>query len=492
MELYELTVHELMDKLNKKEITSEDITKSYVSRINEKEDNIEAFVTVLSEEAENKAKEIDQKIEKGEITNKLAGIPIGIKDNICTKGIKTTCASKMLEDFVSPYNATVMDKINAENLITIGKLNMDEFAMGGSTENSYFKKTKNPWNLSKVPGGSSGGSAAAVASQMVPWALGSDTGGSIRQPASFCGIVGLKPTYGLVSRYGLVAFASSLDQIGPITKDVRDSAILLNIIAGHDKKDSTSVDMPKKDYEKALTGNIKGLKIGVPKEFFGEGINEEVKESLKQAIETYKKLGAEVEEFSLDIAKYALATYYIIACAEASSNLGRFDGIRYTYRAKDFKDLKDLYKKTRSEGFGAEVKRRIILGTYVLSSGYYDAYYKKAQQVRTLVMNEFNKGFEKYDVILTPTSPTVAFGIGEKSNNPLEMYLADICTVSINIAGLPGISIPCGVDKEGMPIGMQLIGNRFQEETILNAAYSFEQEYKFREKYKPQFKGGIE
>lgn len=492
MELYELTVHELMDKLNKKEITSEDITKSYVSRINEKEENVEAFVTVLSEEAENKAKEIDQKIEKGEITNKLAGIPIGIKDNICTKGIKTTCSSKMLEDFISPYDATVMDKINAENLITIGKLNMDEFAMGGSTENSYFKKTKNPWNLNKVPGGSSGGSAAAVASQMVPWALGSDTGGSIRQPASFCGVVGLKPTYGLVSRYGLVAFASSLDQIGPITKDVRDSAILLNIIAGHDEKDSTSVEMPKKDYEKALTGNIKGLKIGVPKEFFGEGINEEVKKSLKQAIETYKELGAEVEEFSLDIAKYALATYYIIACAEASSNLGRFDGIRYTYRAKDFKDLKDLYKKTRSEGFGAEVKRRIILGTYVLSSGYYDAYYKKAQQVRTLVMNEFNKGFEKYDVILTPTAPTVAFGIGEKSNNPLEMYLADICTVSINIAGLPGISVPCGIDSEGMPIGMQLIGNRFQEETILKAAYSFEQEYKFREKYKPQFKGGIE
>ena len=386
MELYELTVHELMDKLNKNEITSEDITKSYVSRINEKEDDVEAFVTVLSEDAENKAKEIDQKIEKGEITNKLAGIPIGIKDNICTKGIKTTCSSKMLEDFVSPYDATVMDKINAENLITIGKLNMDEFAMGGSTENSYFKKTKNPWNLSKVPGGSSGGSAAAVASQMVPWALGSDTGGSIRQPSAFCGVVGLKPTYGLVSRYGLVAFASSLDQIGPITKDVRDSAILLNIIAGHDEKDSTSVDMPKKDYEKALTGDIKGLKIGVPKEFFGEGINKEVKESLKQAIETYKKLGAEVEEFSLDIAKYALATYYIIACAEASSNLGRFDGIRYTYRAKNFKDLKDLYKKTRSEGFGAEVKRRIILGTYVLSSGYYDAYYKKAQQVRTLVI----------------------------------------------------------------------------------------------------------
>mgnify|MGYP000360466620 FL=1 len=488
MELYELTVHELMDKLNKKEITSEDITKSYVSRINEKEDNVETFVTVLSEEAENKAKEIDQKIEKGEITNKLAGIPIGIKDNICTKGIKTTCASKMLEDFVSPYNATVMDKINAENLITIGKLNMDEFAMGGSTENSYFKKTKNPWNLTKVPGGSSGGSAAAVASQMVPWALGSDTGGSIRQPASFCGIVGLKPTYGLVSRYGLVAFASSLDQIGPITKDVRDSAILLNIIAGHDEKDSTSVDMPKKDYEKALTGDIKGLKIGVPKEFFGEGINEEVKKSLKQAIETYKKLGAEVEEFSLDIAKYALATYYIIACAEASSNLGRFDGVRYGHRAEEYSNVKELITNSRTEGFGPEVKRRIILGTYVLSSGYYDAYYKKAQQVRTLVMNEFKKVFDNYDVILTPTSPTVAFDIGSKINDPLAMYLADICTVSVNIAGLPGISIPCGVDSEGMPVGMQLIGNRFAEDTLLNAAYTFEQKIKFREKYKPEFK----
>ena len=485
MELYELTVHELMDKLDKNEITSEDITKSYVSRINEKEDDIEAFVTVLSEDAENKAKEIDQKIEKGEITNKLAGIPIGIKDNICTKGIKTTCSSKMLEDFVSPYDATVMDKINAENLITIGKLNMDEFAMGGSTENSYFKKTKNPWNLSKVPGGSSGGSAAAVASQMVPWALGSDTGGSIRQPSAFCGVVGLKPTYGLVSRYGLVAFASSLDQIGPITKDVRDSAILLNIIAGHDEKDSTSVDMPKKDYEKALTGDIKGLRIGVPKEFFGEGINKEVKESLKQAIETYKKLGAEVEEFSLDIAKYALATYYIIACAEASSNLGRFDGIRYGYRTPNYTNLKELFKNSRSEGFGSEVKRRIILGTYVLSSGYYDAYYKKAQQVRTLVKQEFKKAFEKYDVILTPTSPIVAFDIGTKSSNPMEMYLSDICTVPVNIAGVPAISIPCGVDSNNMPIGMQLIGNYFDEETILNAAYTYEQATNFRSKYRP-------
>ena len=322
----------------------------------------------------------------------------------------------------------------------------------------------------------------------MPWALGSDTGGSIRQPASFCGVVGLKPTYGLVSRYGLVAFASSLDQIGPITKDVQDCAMLLNLIAGHDEKDTTSENKEKIDYTKCLKNDVKGLKIGVPKEFFGEGINEEVKDSLEKAIEKYKELGAEVEEFSLDIAQYALATYYIIACAEASSNLGRFDGIRYTYRTPEYKNLKELYKKSRSEGFGPEVKRRIILGTYVLSSGYYDAYYKKAQQVRTLVMKEFNKGFEKYDVILTPTAPTVSVDIGSKSNNPLEMYLADICTVSVNIAGLPGISIPCGVDKQGMPIGMQLIGNKFCEETILNAAYTYEQATEFRKKYQPQFK----
>ena len=490
MEITELTVHELMSKLKNKELTSSEITKAYVDRIKEKEPEVEAFVTTLTDEAIKKAEEIDKKIESGEIKGELAGIPIGIKDNICTKGIKTTCSSRMLENFVSPYDATVTEKINNENMIKLGKLNMDEFAMGGSTETSYFKKTKNPWDLSKVPGGSSGGSAAAVASNMVPWALGSDTGGSIRQPSGFCGTVGLKPTYGLVSRYGLVAFASSLDQIGPITKDVRDSAILLNLIAGHDEKDTTSVNMEKKDYEKASKNDVKGLKIAVPKEFFGEGINEEVKAGLEKAIEKYKELGAEVEEISLDIAKYSLATYYIIACAEASSNLGRFDGIRYTYRTKEFKDLKEIYKKSRSEGFGAEVKRRIILGTYVLSSGYYDAYYKKAQQVRTLVTKEFDKAFEKYDVILTPTAPTVAFGIGEKSNNPLEMYLADICTVSVNIAGLPGISIPCGVDNNGMPIGMQLIGNKFCEETILNAAYTFEQATNFRQTYKPEFKGG--
>ena len=487
MDITELTVHELQEKIKNGELTTKEILQAYINRIDEKEKDVQAFVTTLTEEAEKK-EEVHKKIESGEIEGDLAGIPIGIKDNICTKGIKTTCASKMLEDFISPYNATVMEKINDENMILLGKLNMDEFAMGGSTEHSYFKKTRNPWDLNRVPGGSSGGSASAVAAGMVPWALGSDTGGSIRQPASFCGVVGLKPTYGLVSRYGLVAFASSLDQIGPITKDVKDSAILLNIIAGHDKKDTTSVNIEKKDYVKALKNDVKGLKIGVPKEFLAEGTQPEVKGKIEEAIQIYKELGAVVEEISLDVAKYSLATYYIIACAEASSNLGRFDGIRYGYRAKDYKDLNELFVKSRSEGFGDEVKRRIILGTYVLSSGYYDAYYKKAQKVRSLVMNEFIKAFQKYDVLLTPTSPTVAFKIGEKTSNPLEMYLSDICTVSVNIAGLPGISIPCGVDSNNMPIGMQLIGNKFQEETILNAAYTFEQKLKFREKYKPEFK----
>ena len=491
MDITELTVHELKDKLDKKELTIKEITKAYVNRIEEKENDIGAFVTELTSEAIKKSEEIEKKIKNNEKLGEYAGIPIGLKDNMCTKGIKTTCSSKMLENFISPYDGTVVNKvINEENMINLGKLNMDEFAMGSSTESSYFKKTKNPWDLSRVPGGSSGGSAAAVAANMVPWALGSDTGGSIRQPASLCGVVGLKPTYGLVSRYGLVAFASSLDQIGPITKDVKDAAILLSIIAGHDEKDTTTANIPKKDYTKALTNSVKGLKIGVPKEFFGEGINEEVKEALKKAIEKYKELGAIVEEISLNVAEYSLATYYIIACAEASSNLGRFDGIRYGYRTKNFEKLKDIYVNSRSEGFGAEVKRRIILGTYVLSSGYYDAYYKKAQQVRTLVKNEFAKNFEKYDVILTPTSPITAFKIGEKSENPLEMYLSDICTVSVNIAGLPGLSIPCGIDKNGMPIGMQLIGKPFDEETILNAGYTYEQATNFREKYKPTFKKG--
>ncbi len=483
MEVYELTVHELLEKLDKNEITKEEILTSYQNRINEKEKDVQAFITITDNEAKEQLQ--TEKIKNN--PSKLAGIPIGIKDNICTKGVKTTCASKMLEDFVAPYDATITEKLNEAGLISLGKLNMDEFAMGGSTEHSYFKKTKNPWNLNKVPGGSSGGSAAAVAAGMVPWALGSDTGGSIRQPASFCGIVGLKPTYGLVSRYGLVAFASSLDQIGTLTKDVKDSALLLNVIAGHDKKDTTSANKEKEDYVQALKNDVKGLKIGVPIEYFGEGINEEVKESINQVIEKYRQLGATVEECSLDVAQYALATYYIIACAEASSNLGRFDGIRYGYRTKNYENLKDIYRNSRSEGFGSEVKRRIILGTYVLSSGYYDAYYKKAQQVRTLVKNEFAKNFAKYDVILTPTASNVAFDIDSKVDNPLEMYLADLCTVPVNIAGLPGISIPCGLNHEGMPIGFQLIGKPFEEATILNAAYTYEQNTNFKSN-KPQFK----
>ena len=492
MNITELTVHELQEKIKNKELTITEITKAYIDRIKEKEPEVQAFITELTEDGMKQAEEIQDRIDRGENVGKLAGIPIGIKDIICTKGVKTTCASKMLENFVVPYDATVMNKINAEEMINLGKLNMDEFAMGGSTEYSYFKKTRNPWDLSRVPGGSSGGSAAAVAANMVPWALGTDTGGSIRQPASFCGVVGLKPTYGLVSRYGVVAFASSLDQVGVFTKDVQDCAELLNVIVGYDEMDSTSVDVGSKDYTKSLQKDVKGLKIGVPKEFYGEGINPEVKASLEKAIDEYKKMGAEVEEFSLDIANYALATYYIIACAEASSNLGRYDGIRYTYRSPEAKTLKEIYKKSRSEAFGAEVKRRIILGTYVLSSGYYDAYYKKAQQVRTLVMNEFNKAFEKYDIIVTPVSPTTAFKLGERSTNPMEMYLADICTVSVNIAGLPGMSVPCGVDSQGLPIGMQIIGSKFSEETIIKAAYAYEQATNFREKYKPTFKGGVQ
>ena len=488
MNITDLTVHELKEKIKNKELTITQVNEAYVNRIVEKENDVNAFVTTLTDSALEKAKEIEEKVNNGEITSEFAGIPIGIKDNMCTKGVKTTCSSKMLENFVAPYDATVIEKINAEGMINLGKLNMDEFAMGTTTEHSAFKITSNPWDLNKVPGGSSGGSAAAVAAGMVPWALGSDTGGSIRQPAAFCGIVGLKPTYGLVSRYGLVAYASSLDQIGPITKDVTDTALLLNIIAGHDEKDTTSINIEKKDYTKALKNDVKGLKIGVPREYFEEGINSEVKQAVRNAIEEYKAMGVEVEEFSLPIAEYALATYYIIADAEASSNLGRFDGIRYGHRTPNFENLKDIFVNSRSEGFGDEVKRRILLGTYVLSSGYYDAYYKKAQQVRTLIKNEFDKAFEKYDVLITPTAPNVSFNIGSKTNNPLELYMEDLCTVPINVAGVPAISIPCGLSQDGMPIGMQIIGKHFDEETILNAAYTYEQKTKFREKYKPEFK----
>ncbi len=489
MELYEYTVHELMDMLEKNEIKSEDIVKSYFDRIKEKDPEVKAYVSTLENEALEKARKVDEDRKAGKTVSKLAGIPIGIKDNMCIKGTKTTCSSKMLENFVAPYNATVIEKINEENVIPLGKLNMDEFAMGGSTEYSAFFKTSNPWNLERVPGGSSGGSAAAVAADLAPWTLGSDTGGSIRQPSSLCGVVGLKPTYGLVSRYGLVAFASSLDQIGPITKDVTDSAILLNLIAGHDEKDSTSMDIPKKDYTKALVNDVKGMKIGIPKEYIGEGINEEVKKAILDVAKKYEELGATVEECSLDVGKYATAVYYIIACAEASSNLGRFDGIRYGYRTEKFDNLKDIYRNSRSEGFGPEVKRRIILGTYVLSSGYYDAYYKKAQKVRTVIRNAYQELFSKYDLLLTPTSPTTAFKMGEKSNNPLEMYLADICTVPVNIGGLPGMSIPCSLDSKGMPIGFQLIAKQFDEESIFRAAYTYEQNTNFRAN-KPTFKGG--
>ena len=489
MKLYEYTVHELVEMLEKGEVTSEEITRSYYDRIKEIEPKVKAYVSLLEEDAIAKAKKVDEDRKAGKPVSKFAGIPIGIKDNMCITGTKTTCSSKMLENFVAPYDATVIEKLNNEDLVYLGKLNMDEFAMGGSTEHSAFFKTKNPWDLDRVPGGSSGGSAASVAADIAPWTLGSDTGGSIRQPASLCGVVGLKPTYGLVSRYGLVAFASSLDQIGPITKDVTDSAMLLNLIAGHDEKDSTSVDVGEKDYTKALVNDVKGMRIGLPKEYLGEGINEEVRDAILAVAKKYEEMGAIVEDCSFEVGQYATSVYYIIACAEASSNLGRFDGIRYGYRTEKFDNLKDIYKNSRSEGFGPEVKRRIMLGTYVLSSGYYDAYYKKAQKVRTVIKNAYDELLGKYDLLLTPTSPTTAFKIGEKSNNPLEMYLADICTVPVNIGGLPGISVPCCLDSKGLPIGFQLVGKAFDEETLLRAAYSYEQNTNFREN-KPTFKGG--
>ena len=444
----------------------------------------------MEEEALEKARKIDEDRKEGKPVSKYAGIPIAIKDNMCITGTKTTCSSKMLENFVAPYNATVIEKLNKEDFVYLGKTNLDEFAMGSSTENSAFFTTKNPWDLERVPGGSSGGSSAAVAADMAPWSLGSDTGGSIRQPASLCGVVGLKPTYGLVSRYGLVAYASSLDQIGPITKDVTDAALLLNIIAGHDEKDSTSMNIEERDYTSSLVNDVKGMKIGLPKEYIGEGVNEEVRQAVLEVAKKYEELGATVEECSLEVGKYATGTYYIIADAEASSNLGRFDGIRYGYRTEHFENIKDIYRNSRSEGFGPEVKRRIMLGTYVLSAGYYDAYYKKAQKVRTVIKKAYNELFEKYDLLLTPTSPTTAFKIGEKSDNPLEMYLSDICTVPVNIAGLPGISIPCGLDSKGLPLSFQLVGKAFDEETIIRAAYTYEQNSNFREEHKPTFKGG--
>ena len=474
MELYKKTAHELRDMIKNKEITSVEATKSVLERIDSVENKVESYITVLGDTAVAQAEEIDKKIAAGEEVGALAGVPCAIKDNMCTEGVLTTCASKMLYNFKPPYTATAVKKLEAAGTVMLGKVNMDEFAMGSSTETSYFKKTKNPYDLTKVPGGSSGGSAASVAADEAPFALGSDTGGSIRQPASLCGCVGLKPTYGSVSRYGLIAFASSLDQIGPLAKDVTDAAMVLDVIAGYDEKDSTSVKLEHPCYEKSLTGDIKGLKIGIPEEYIGDGIDKEVSSAIYAAIDNLKALGAESENMNLPLNKYALPAYYMISSAEASSNLARFDGVKYGYRAEKFDDLVDMYCQSRSEGFGSEVKRRIMIGTYALSSGYYDAYYKKAQQVRTMIMNDFGKAFEKYDVLVTPTSPTTAFGIGEKTTDPLQMYLADICTVSVNIGGLPAIVIPCGYDKCGLPIGLQIIGKPFGEATILNAAYAFE------------------
>jgi len=474
MALYEKTVHELKELLEKKEVKSEEITKEYLDRIDKVDEKVGAFITVCHDEAINKAKEVDEKRTKGESLKPLAGIPIGIKDNICTKGILTTCASKMLENFVPPYDATVTKKIKDEDMVILGKLNMDEFAMGSSTENSYFKKTKNPWNLDYVPGGSSGGSAASVAADETPFSLGSDTGGSIRQPAHYCGVVGMKPTYGSVSRYGLVAFASSLDQIGPLTKDVEDMALAMNLICGYDRMDSSSAAIEHPDYTKALNQDVKGMKVALPKEFLGEGIQKEVKDTVLNAAKILEGLGVEIEEVSMELTEFALPAYYLISSAEASSNLARFDGVKYGIRAKQYNNLLDLYKQTRDEGFGTEVKRRIMLGTYALSSGYYDAYYKKAQQVRTLIKNQFSKLFETYDIVLTPTGPTTAFKINDKVDNPIEMYLNDICTVPINIAGVPALSINGGFDNNGLPIGVQMIGNAFKESTILKMAHAYE------------------
>ena len=475
MELISEPIHKLHELLKNKEITSLELTEKFLEKINETNKIINAYITVCEDIAIKQAKEADNKIKKGEI-DYLTGIPLSIKDLICTKGIKTTCASKMLHNYIPTYNATVYEKLLSKNIVTLGKTNMDEFAMGSSNETSYFGAVRNPHDFERVPGGSSGGSAAAVAADMCAGSLGSDTGGSIRQPASFCGVVGLKPTYGRVSRYGLVAFASSLDQIGPIAKNVEDCSILLQAIAGYDEKDSTSVNIEVPDYLKNLKKeSLKGLKIGVPKEYFIEGINDEVKNCIQNTLKVLEKEGSEIIEISLPHTDYAVATYYIIAPAEASSNLARYDGVKFGYRAEKYEDLLDMYKKTRAEGFGDEVKRRIMIGTYALSSGYYDAYYLKAAKVRNLIKQDFQNALKNVDVIICPVSPTTAFKIGEKIDNPLEMYLNDIFTIPVNLAGLPGISIPVGFDSRKLPIGLQIIGNYFQEDKLLNIAYNMEQ-----------------
>ena len=473
-EITSLSLRQLSGCLRSGELTAVQAVEAYLASIRENDPSIRAYLSVLEEKAMGQAAETDRRRARGETLSPLAGVPVGIKDNICTKGVTTTCASRMLEQFVPPYSAHVIEKLAEAGAVMLGKLNMDEFAMGSSTENSFFQITHNPRDPSRVPGGSSGGSAAAVAAGEAAFALGSDTGGSIRQPAAFCGVVGMKPTYGTVSRYGLVAFASSLDQVGPLTRDVADSAMVMDCIAGHDSRDSTSIRMDKLPYASQLGQDIRGIKIALPEEFFGEGLSEDVRKGIQLAARRFQDLGAEIVRVSMPALTHALPAYYIISSAEASSNLARFDGIRYGYRSPDYEDITSLYKNSRSEGFGEEVKRRIMLGTFALSSGYYDAYYKKALQVRTLITRDYSRIFAACDCILSPVAPTTAYKIGEKTANPLEMYLGDIYTVPVNIAGLPGLSMPCAAASDGMPVGMQLIGPAFSEPLLYRVGYAYE------------------
>ncbi len=469
-----LTAVELGKKIKNKEITVVEATTAYLDAMEERDKDINAFVSMDREGALKRAGEVQEKIDSGELTGPLAGVPVAIKDNMCINGMLTTCSSKILSNFKPTFTATAVEKLQAAGAVVVGKTNMDEFAMGSTTETSYYGETKNPWDLNRVPGGSSGGSAAAVAAEEIPYALGSDTGGSIRQPASFCGVTGIKPTYGRVSRYGLIAYGSSLDQIGPLAKDVTDCATILETICGKDDKDSTSVKEANDDFTAALVDDVKGMKIGIPRDYLGEGLEPEVKDAILTAAKKLEEKGAIVEEFDLSLVEYAIPAYYIIASAEASSNLERFDGVKYGYRTEEYTDLHNMYKKTRSEGFGAEVKRRIMLGSFVLSSGYFDAYYMKALRTKALIKKAFDKAFEKYDVILGPVAPTTALKLGDSLSDPIKMYLGDIYTVSVNLAGLPGISLPCGYDSNGLPIGLQLLGKHFDEKTIIRAAYAYE------------------
>ena len=474
MELEKLTALQLGEKIKQRQVSVLDGVKTVFEQIEKQDSEVHAYLDTYKEEAYKRAEEVQKGIEDGTYTSPLAGVPIAIKDNICINGKKTTCASKILENFVPQYNAEVIDRLEEAGLVIIGKTNMDEFAMGSTTETSYYGPTKNPHNTAHVPGGSSGGSCAAVAACECYYALGSDTGGSIRQPSSFCGVVGLKPTYGTVSRYGLVAYGSSLDQIGPVAKDVADCAAILEVIASHDEKDSTSIERDDCDFTEALVEDVKGLRIGIPRDYMGEGLDPEVNQAVMQAAKVLEEKGAMVEVFDLGLVKYAIPAYYTIAAAEASSNLERFDGVKYGYRTKEYEGLHNMYKKTRSEGFGAEVKRRIMLGSFVLSSGYYDAYYLKALRTKALIKREFDRVFEKYDLILGPAAPTTAPELGKSLDDPMKMYLGDIYTISVNLAGLPGMSVPVGKDSKGLPIGMQLIGNVFEEKTLIRAAYTYE------------------